>query len=170
MVNDQRQEAPARASERVMLEAWLEFQRGTLQMKCAGLPPERLGERSVAPSNLSLLGLVRHLAQVERNWFRVQLAGEDAPALYYPLTDPQKGFDRVDGADADEALATWQAECAYSRLTLARVASLDDVGRQPRRGEPVSVRWIMLHTITEYARHLGHADLLRERLDGAVGR
>ena len=169
-MQDQRQEIPAQASERAMLEGWLEYQRATLLMKCSGLPPERLLERSVPPSNLSLLGLLRHLAQVERNWFRGQLAGEDAPPLYYPATDPQKGFDQVEGADVDEAFATWQAECAYSRGVLARVASLDEVGRQLRRGESVSVRWILLHTITEYARHNGHADLLRERLDGAVGR
>jgi uncharacterized damage-inducible protein DinB len=166
----QRQDPPVRADEKAMLEAWLEFQRATLELKCAGLSPQQLAERSVPPSNLSLLGLVRHLAQVERNWFRVQLGGEDAPPLFYPLSDPQKGFDRVEASEADSSLATWRAECAHSRALLARVDSPDQPGRQLRRGEPVSVRWLLLHTITEYARHLGHADLLRERLDGSVGR
>jgi uncharacterized damage-inducible protein DinB len=152
-----------------MLEAWLEYQRATLQLKCAGLSPQQLAERAVSPSNLSLLGLVRHLAQVERNWFRGQLAGEDAPPLFYPLTDPQKGFDRVEAAELETSLAAWRAECDHSRAVLAQVASLDEVGRQLRRGEAVSVRWILLHTIIEYARHNGHADLLRERLDGVVG-
>ena len=152
-----------------MLEAWLEYHRATLELKCAGVPAERLGERSVPPSSLSLLGLVRHMAEVERNWFRRRLAGEDAPPLYYSEADSDGDFDRVDGADVGEAFATWRAECEHAREVLAGVGSLDDIGRQQRRNGPVSVRWILVHMIEEYARHNGHADMLRERIDGVVG-
>jgi hypothetical protein len=152
-----------------MLLAWLEYHRATLEMKCAGVPAERLAERAVPPSSLSLLGLVRHMAEVERSWFRRRLAGEEAPPLYYSDSDPDGDFDHVEGADADEAFAAWRAECDHARALVAAAGSLDDVGRRPRNGEPVSLRWILVHMIEEYARHNGHADLLRERIDGAVG-
>ncbi|MPZ89866.1 MAG: DUF664 domain-containing protein, partial [Nitriliruptorales bacterium] len=152
-----------------MLEAWLDYHRTTLEMKCEGLPTARLAERSAPPSSLSLLGLVRHMADVERNWFRRILAGETAPPLYYSETDPDGEFDNVDTADVADAFATWRAECDHARKIVAEIDSLDVVGRNLRRGEPVSLRWILVHMIEEYARHNGHADLLRERLDGAVG-
>jgi uncharacterized damage-inducible protein DinB len=118
---------------------------------------------------LSLLGLVRHMAEVERSWFRRTLAGEAAPPLYYSDSDPDGDFDWVEGAEVDAAFAAWRAECDHARELIAKMDSLDYVGHQRRSGERVSLRWILVHMIEEYARHNGHADLLRERIDGAVG-
>lgn len=160
---------PYKADERSMLEAWLEYHRATLAMKCDGLSAQQLRERAVPPSTLSLLGLIRHMTEVERNWFRRVLAGEDAPPLYYSDADPDGDFDRVDSADPDEAFAAWRGECDLSRERAAAVSSLDAAAARPRQGQDVSLRWILVHMIEEYARHNGHADLLRERIDGAVG-
>jgi uncharacterized damage-inducible protein DinB len=157
------------ASERAMLDAWLDYHRVTLEQKCDGLAAPRLRERAVPPSTLSLLGLVRHMADVERNWFRRVFAGEEAPPLYYSDQDPDGDFDRVDDADALEAFTTWRAECEHGRSLSAAAASLDQVGRRQREGNDVSLRWILVHMIEEYARHNGHADLLRQRIDGATG-
>jgi hypothetical protein len=164
-----RRDPPHIADERAMLEAWLEYHRATLGLKCAGVPAARLAERAVPPSNLSLLGLVRHMAEVERSWFRRTLAGEAAPPLYYSDSDPDGDFDWVEGAEVDAAFAAWRAECDHARELIAKMDSLDYVGHQRRSGERVSLRWILVHMIEEYARHNGHADLLRERIDGAVG-
>jgi hypothetical protein len=172
-----RVDPPFRDGERAAVQAWLEFHRATLLQKCAGLTAEQLGERSVPPSSLSLRGLVRHMTEVERNWFRRVLAGQEAPPLYWTDADPDGDFDGV-GRDPDEpdtatAVArefeVFRAECANSRALTAEHDSLDDVGAGLRRGEQVSLRWIHLHMIEEYARHNGHADLLRERIDGATG-
>ncbi|HEX6509682.1 MAG TPA: DinB family protein [Chloroflexota bacterium] len=151
-----------------MLESWLEYHRATLLMKCAGLNDDQLKLRSAEPSSLSLLGLVRHMAEVERSWFRRVLAGEDAPPIYYSKTDPDGDFDNVDTADSEEAFATWRGECEHAR-SLVATRSFDDVVTPPQSEESVSLRWIMVHMIEEYARHNGHADLLRERIDGATG-
>lgn len=164
-----RTDPPFEAGERDMLEAWLEFHRATLAMKCDGLDAEQLRRRSVPPSTLSLLGLVRHMAEVERNWFRRVLADEDAPPLYYSEADWDADFNGVDDADPDEAFTTWRAECDAARANTAAVGSLDEVGRRQRHGHDVSLRWILVHMIEEYARHNGHADFLRERIDGATG-
>jgi uncharacterized damage-inducible protein DinB len=165
-----RRDPPLEADERTMLEAWLDYQRATLVVKCEGLGADDLRRRSVPPSTLSLLGLVRHMAEVERGWFRRTLAGEDVTPLYYSESDPDGDFDGVDAADPGEAFATWRAECEHSAARLAAVTALDQVGARPRRsGQGVSVRWILVHMIEEYARHNGHADLLRQRIDGAVG-
>jgi uncharacterized damage-inducible protein DinB len=160
---------PYVADERPMLEAWLEYHRATLAMKCDGLSAEQLRRRAVPPSSLSLLGLVRHIAEVERSWFRRTLTGEEAAPLYYSDADPDGDFDRVDDADPAEAFATWHAECDHARELLAAVPTLDALGTRRRQGKLVSLRWILVHMIEEYARHNGHADLLRERIDGAVG-
>ena len=165
----ERADPPYVADERTMLVTWLDYHRATLELKCEGVPSARLSERSAPPSTLSLLGLVRHMAEVERNWFRRVLAGEDAGPMYYSDADPDGDFDNVDGADLDEAFATWRAECDHARAVTASVQSLDDVGRRERKGQAVSLRWILVHMIEEYARHNGHADLLRERIDGATG-
>jgi uncharacterized damage-inducible protein DinB len=163
-----RHEPASGLAEREMLEGWLEYHRATLAWKCEGLSDDQLRERAVPPSTMSLLGLVRHMAEVERNWFRRVLGGVDAPALYYHPTDnPDGDFDDVDAADVGEAFATWQAECEHARAVAGRTPSLDDVG--VRRGKDVSLRWIYVHMIEEYARHNGHADLLRERIDGQKG-
>jgi uncharacterized damage-inducible protein DinB len=152
--------------ERAMLEQWLEYHRTTLAWKCDGLSDAQLRERAVPPSSLSLLGLVRHMADVERNWFRRVLGGEDAPALFWSRERPDGDFDDVDGAPVAEAFDAWEAECAHAREVAARLG-LDDTGL--RRGEQVSLRWVFVHMIEEYARHNGHADFLRERLDGLTG-
>lgn len=154
--------------ERAMLNHWLEYHRATLAMKADGLNAAQLRERAVPPSTLSLLGLVRHMAEVERSWFRRTLAGEDAPPMTYSNDDPDGDFDNIDDADVDEAFAVWHRECEAARNNVAAAVSLDVKGTR-HTGEAVSLRWIMLHMIEEYARHNGHADLLRERVDGATG-
>ena len=150
-----------------MLTSWLDYHRATLAIKCSGLSPEQLREAAVPPSTLSLLGLVRHLADVERSWFGRTIGGEAVRPIYYSEQTPDGAFE-VDGADVAEAFDRWAQECERARQISAAAASLDAVGRQ-RRGYDVSLRWVLVHMIEEYARHNGHADLLRQRLDGAVG-
>ena len=162
-----RTDPPYVAGERAMLDAWLDYHRATLAWKCEGLDDAQLRQRAVPPSSLSLLGLVRHMAEVERNWFRRVLGGEDAPGIYWTDDDPDGDFDNVDTADVQEAFATWRAECEHARRAAAAAPSLEATGL--RRGETVSLRWILVHMIEEYARHNGHADFLRERIDGTVG-
>jgi uncharacterized damage-inducible protein DinB len=163
----QRTDPPFEAGERKLLDAFLDYHRATLTIKCDGLDDAQLRTRSAPPSSLSLLGLVRHMADVERGWFRRVLGGEEAPPLYWSDDDPDGDFDNVDQADAAEAFEQWRAECEHARQLVAAAPSLEVTGL--RRGEPVSLRWILVHMIEEYARHNGHADLLRERIDGAVG-
>ena len=150
-----------------MLEAWLDFQRATLAVKCDGLTADQLRQRAVPPSSISLLGLVRHMAEGERQWFKLVLAGEQTGYPYYTDDNPNADFDDVDGADVDEAFSTWQSECADARRLVTAASSLDVTGTQD--GKEFSLRWIMIHMIEEYARHNGHADLIRERIDGTVG-
>jgi len=156
------------ADERAMLVSWLDYQRATLAIKCDGLDDAQLRLRSVPPSTLSLLGLVRHMAEVERAWFRLRVAGEDVRPIYFSDTDPDGDFDNVDTADVAEAFTTWRTECDRARGIIAAAPSLEATA-VTRHGNTVSLRWIMLHMIEEYARHNGHADLLRERIDGVVG-
>ncbi len=160
-------EIPRNDDERSTLLAFLEWQRQTLARKCEGLDADQLRTRSAAPSTLSLLGLVRHMADVERGWFRRTLAGEDLPEIYSSEDDVDGDFDNVDTADVDEAFATWRDECARADDIVSR-RSLEATGFQ-RTGREVSMRWILNHMIEEYSRHNGHADLLRERIDGATG-
>jgi uncharacterized damage-inducible protein DinB len=162
---DNRVDPPFVADERTMLDAWLDYQRATLAMKCDGLDEEQLKRRSVEPSSMSLLGLVRHMAEVENNWFRRVLSGHDSPPIFYSDQFPDGDFDLLDDADVASDMATWQAEIDNARAVSAG-RSLDDTGL--RRGEPCSLRWILVHMIEEYARHNGHADLLRERIDGTT--
>jgi uncharacterized damage-inducible protein DinB len=158
---------PYQAEERAMLDSWLEFHRATLGWKCDGLTDEQLRERSVPPSTMSLIGLVRHMAEVERNWFRrVLLREPDTPPIWYDPAVEDSDLVPLDDADWATDLTTWRAECEHSRVAAA-AHGLDDTGI--RRGEECSLRWIYVHMIEEYARHNGHADLLRELVDGAVG-
>ncbi|MFF7231722.1 DUF664 domain-containing protein [Streptomyces sioyaensis] len=160
---------PLDADERTSLESWLDFYRSTLAQKCAGLEEHRLREASVAPSPITLLGLVQHMAEVERNWFRRILAQEDTPPIFENGAGPgthDGGFDLAEGATYETALAVWQAEIARARAHCA-AHSLDDTS--PFMGGQVTLRWIYTHMIAEYARHCGHADFLRERLDGLTG-
>ncbi len=165
----ERAEPPLTADERHMLDGWLEYHRATLAWKCEGLSADQLRERAVPPSSLSLLGLVRHMAEVERAWFRRRAGREDVPMLYCTDSSPDADFDEVADADAAEALETWRRECDRARAIVAAVPSLDDTFENDRDGQTYSLRWIVSHMVEEYARHNGHADLLRERIDGATG-
>ena len=152
-----------------MLEAWLEHQRQTLLLKCAGLTAQQLRETSVPPSGLSLLGLVRHMCEVERSWFRRNFGGDaDLPWVFCTEASPDGDFDDVATADPEKDFDTYQAEClAADEMTRGR--SLEETFIHPRRQSEISLRWIYVHMIEEYARHNGHADLLRERIDGVTG-
>ena len=123
--------------------------------------------RPVPGSLLSLHGLVRHMAEVERNWFQRVLAGEDAPPLYYSDEHEDGDFEFVETADWAEDVAVWEAQCRRAREIEAGAPTLEATGL--RRGESVDLRWITIHMIEEYARHNGHADLIRESIDGATG-
>ncbi|WP_431040961.1 DinB family protein [Streptomyces sp. P1-3] len=167
MTTNQRTEAPFQADERTMLEGWLDFHRETLAAICDGLSDEQLREASAPPSMLTLLGLVRHMAEVERAWFRRVLPREEIAPIYYTEEDLDGDFRVSDQDTGKEALATWHAEIAVARENAAR-HSLDDTGFWTRKDADVSLRWIYVHMIEEYARHNGHADLIRERIDGAT--
>lgn len=163
----ERFEPPYAADERTMLTAWLDYHRATLAVKCDGLTDDQLREQAVPPSTLSLLGLVRHMAEVERNWFRPVLGGEEMSAIFSPGMDWEASFRDVAAADAPGAFGAWRAECEQARALVAAAPSLDVEG--DRGGERFSLRWVLVHMIEEYARHNGHADLLRERIDGVTG-
>lgn len=153
--------------ERPMLDSWLDFHRATLALKCAELDDAQVRTPAAEPSALTLLGLVQHLAEVERNWFQRVVGGLDVPPVYEEETgyalDPARGL--------DEALDVWRREIARGR-ELCAGRSLDYTGRiadGPMAGVEVSLRWVLIHMIEEYARHNGHADILRERIDGVTG-
>lgn len=152
--------------ERALLDAWLDYHRATLARKCEGLTDGQLRMRSVPPSTMSLLGLVRHMVDVERHWFRIVLDDEAIEQRYWGNPGPDDDFDRVDDAVVADDLAAWHEECAVAR-DRAAAHDLDDVAADARK--PVTLRWILTHMIEEYARHNGHADLLRECVDGATG-
>jgi len=151
-----------------MLEAWLDFHRQTLLAKCAGLTADQLRQRAAPPSTLSLLGLVRHMAEVERGWFRRRVNGEDIDFQFSSEEDPDGEFDHVDAADTERDFAAYQAEIEAARLAAAG-HGLDETFYHVQREVDMNVRWVYLHMIEEYARHNGHADLLRERIDGETG-
>jgi uncharacterized damage-inducible protein DinB len=154
-----------------MLNGWLEHHRGILIWKCEDLTAEQLRRRAVPPSTLSLLGLVRHMADVERGWFQQKFLGQDLPDLYDRSADEDADFNDVDQADPADTFTTFEQECVTSRHVVAQAPSLDDLskGTSDRTGQPWSLRWIVTHMIEEYARHNGHADLIRERIDGSTG-
>jgi hypothetical protein len=163
-----REEPPAVADERQMLDGWLDYHRQTLLMKCAGLAAEQLRRRAVEPSTMSLLGLVRHMSEVERSWFCRRVAGRDVPFIYVSDEEPDADFDGVDTADAQTDLGIFDAEVARAREVVEGLP-LDYVFHHVRRDIDMSLRWVYVHMIEEYARHNGHADLLRERIDGRTG-
>ncbi|MEU0653765.1 DinB family protein [Streptomyces albogriseolus] len=166
----QRTEPAQNADERTMLEGWLDYHRATLARKCEGLTDEQLRAASVAPSELSLMGLVRHMAEVERSWFRRVFAGEDAGPLYYGEADPDGEFHPGETDTWKDAYETWQGEIEAARRAAAGHA-LDERSRARHHSHsgPCSLRWIYTHMIEEYARHNGHADLIRQAIDGATG-
>ncbi len=169
--SESRFSGPTTGDERTMLTDSLKAQRTTLELKCAGVEDAAtLSRRTVPPSTLSLLGLVRHLADVERRWFRCVLAGQDAPPLH---SSPENLDEAFDGAVPDPAVVAaaweaWREEVAFAERLVAEAPDLDVAGTDAWRGK-VSLRWVLIHMIEEYARHNGHADLIRERIDGAVG-
>jgi uncharacterized damage-inducible protein DinB len=167
-LDDPRRQEPAFVlGERQMLAGWLEFHRVTLLLKCEGLDDAARKRRPVPTSKLSLHGLVRHMAEVERNWFRrVLLRDPDTPPIWYDPAVEDSELVPLDDADWEADLRAWQAECDASREAAAS-RGLDDTGL--RHGNPCTLRWIYTHMIEEYARHNGHADLIRELIDGAVG-
>jgi hypothetical protein len=175
LAEDPRENAPAVTDERSALVEFLRCVRLTLEIKCAGLDADAMARRSVEPSTMSLLGIVRHLAEGERHSFRVVMAGQQAPRRYCSETNRDGDFD---GAVADpqvvaDAWDAWHEEVAFAEQFVADAPSLDIAAAQ-RQGigsgdGPITLREILLEQITEYARHLGHADLLRERIDGRIG-
>ena len=158
--------------EKATYREYLANYRLTIEMKCEGLDADQLARRSVPPSTLSLLGLVRHLAQVENSWFQRVLQGRtDAPRLDDADRDWDDSFDGAvaDPAVVDEAFTTWKAEIAKAEEWLDALDEAD-LGREvPHRDGSVSIRDVLVHMIEEYARHAGHADLLRECIDGRTG-
>jgi len=163
-----RQDPTYVAGERQMLDSWLDFHRQTLLRKCAGLTAEQLKLRAAPPSTLTLLGLVRHMTDVERGWFRRRVAGEDVDFAYSSDSDQDGDFDHVDAADAERDLGAFVTEIDLARKAAAG-HDLDETFVHTRENTEMSVRWVYVHMIEEYARHNGHADLLRERIDGATG-
>ena len=167
--SDPRQGGPRLGDERTTLNEFLRCQRLTLQLKCDGLDAGQLARRAVEPSTMSLPGLVRHMAEVERGWFRRRFAGLDVPRRYQTGADPDADFNGAvaDPAVVAEAQAAWREEIAFAER-FTRDHGPGFAGRDSE-GEPVSLRELLVHMIEEYARHNGHADLLRERIDGRVG-
>ncbi|WP_330332783.1 DinB family protein [Streptomyces sp. NBC_00536] len=159
---------PLTGNERETLRAFLDFHRATLAMKCEGLTDEELRLRASPPSTLTLLGLVRHMAEVERHWFRRVLAGEDVSHVWSDKHDFQEAYDASASTRA-EAFAAWEAETVFSRRFEAEADSLDVTAYFGKWEADVSLRLVMLHLIHEYARHNGHADFLREAIDGVTG-
>lgn len=174
--DDPREQRPRLGDERTTLVDSLRRQRLTLELKCAGLDAQAMARRSVEPSTMSLLGLVRHLAEIERATFRVMMAGQDVPRLFCSDTDRDGDFD---GAVADpqvvaQAWNAWRAEVDFATRFVADAPTLDIIGDDPLNqhgsgGGQMSLREVLIGMIEEYARHLGHVDLLRERIDGSVG-
>jgi hypothetical protein len=171
--DDPRENGPRLGGERATLVESLRRQRLTLELKCSDLDAEAMARRAVEPSTMSLLGLVRHLADGERGTFRVLMARQDVPRLFGP------GDGDFDGAVADprvvaEAWDAWRAEVDFATRFVAGAPSLDITGDDPENqhgsgGGPMSLREALVGMIEEYARHMGHADLLRERIDGRLG-
>ena len=164
---DTRTDPPPTGDERSTLEGFLDFHRETLLWKCAELTPDQLRLRPLATTNLSLHGLVRHLADVERGWFRRGAAGEDAPPIFYTDDDVELDIDPPADADPLADVETFKAEVSAVKEAV-RDRPLDGTFVS-RRGQTISLRWVYVHMIEEYARHNGHADLIRQAIDGAVG-
>jgi len=168
--DDPRESSRELVGERATLLEYMRIYRMTLEMKCTGLDTEQMARRSVPPSTMSLLGMVRHMAEVERHWFRRVIAAEDAPRIYCTEEDPDGDWN---GANPDvglveDAWATWREEVEHVEQLVGAAMDLDRRSRT-RDGRTISLREVLVHMIEEYARHCGHADLLRERIDGRVG-
>jgi uncharacterized damage-inducible protein DinB len=166
--DDPREGGTSLGDERQTLMEFLRWQRLTMQLKCDDLDAEQMAQRSVPPSTMSLLGLVRHMAEVERSWFRRRMAGEDAPRIWGARgTDADWNGASAEPALVDEAWAAWREEVAFAERFVEQTPDLGYVAEYD--GDRISLRELLVHMIEEYARHNGHADLLRERIDGRTG-
>jgi uncharacterized damage-inducible protein DinB len=155
------------AGEWESLGQWLDYHRATLLLKCADLTDEQLKQRPL-PSALSLLGLLRHLTDVERDWFVETLGGQEVTPRYSSANDHDGDFTDLDSHPVADVLSAYRAAVDEARAVVATFTSADELRRMESE-RPVNVRWVMMHLVEEYARHNGHADLLREAVDGVVG-
>jgi uncharacterized damage-inducible protein DinB len=168
--DDPRDTGTELTDERTTLNEYLRAYRITLEMKCADLDAEQLARRSVPPATMSLLGLIRHMAEVERSWFRRVMAGQEVPKLYCTDDNRDGDFDdaRADPTEVAQAWGGWRDEVDFAEQFMSLASDLSVVGTM-RNGQSIQLREVLVHMIEEYARHCGHADLLRERIDGRVG-
>jgi uncharacterized damage-inducible protein DinB len=168
--DDPRDTGAQLTDERATLTDYLRAYRLTLEMKCADLDADQLARRSVPPSTMSLLGLIRHMAEVERSWFRRVMAGQNAPKLYCTDDNADGDFDdaRADSTEIAQAWTAWRDEVEFAEQFTRLATDLSVVGTM-RNGRDIQLREVLVHMIEEYARHCGHADLLRERIDGRIG-
>ena len=168
MQEPDRHEPPNFGTERELLETFLDYYRGTLLVKCAGLSDEQLRQRAAEPSTLSLLGLVRHMTNVEQNWFQRIFLNRDVDFVYSGARNRDAEFHDVASASGDQVEEEYLRVCEESR-SIGRSHDLEQFAAIEDERDHVTLRWIYLHLIEEYARHCGHADLLRERIDGVTG-
>lgn len=166
---DTRDDGPMTGSAHALLTHWLDLYRETLRIKIGGLDPEQMVRRSVPASGLSLAGLVRHLTEVEAFWFHEVLEGEDLPDIYSTRESPDGDFTDTDPSRVEAELDAWETQVRASREVQARWPDLESLAVGQRRGQAVNNGWILSHLVEEYARHLGHADLLRESIDEVSG-
>ncbi len=164
----ERIEPPLVGDERASLDGFLDYHRQTLLWKCSGLSAEQLRTAASPPSTVTLLGLLRHLTEVEHGWFSTRVTESPESLIYCTDENPDGDFDDIATADPGADYAAYLAECQRSRDVVANL-SLDHTFIHPRRQTEMSLRWVYLHMIEEYARHNGHADLIREAIDGATG-
>jgi uncharacterized damage-inducible protein DinB len=167
---DPRNHVPRLGNERETLLSQLQWLRQSMLLKCENLGPEDLARRAVPPSTMSLIGIVRHLAEVERRWFHRWMAGIDIPPHFYGPDNPEGDFDGAvaDPAVIEESFRIWREEAEFADKFTLEAADLDIVGNIEYQG-PVNLREVLVHVIQEHARHVGHADLLREVIDGKIG-
>jgi uncharacterized damage-inducible protein DinB len=163
-----RVDEPLVADERTVLDGFIDWYRATLLHKCAGLSAEQLAQQAVPPSNLSLLGLIRHMAEVERGWFRLRFGGQQIGRLYITDENPDADIECGTPATVESDYTIFISELDAARAAAAG-HELDETFVHQRRSSLMSLRWVYVHMIEEYARHCGHADLIRERIDGAKG-
>lgn len=162
----ERIDEPFEGDERAMLEGFLNYGRASLLLHCAGLDGTQLARQASPPSNLSLLGLVRHITEVERNWFRRRFAGQDVEPVYAHPHHPEAAFTEAHAANAEQDWSALREEQEHARCAVATLP-LDAVFHSDRYGR-MTLRWAYIHMITEYSQHNGHADLLREKIDGTT--
>jgi hypothetical protein len=162
-----RPEPPYVGDDRTMLPPWLDYQRATLMWKCELLEGDALARRSVPPSPISLLGIVRHMTLVEWSWFERVFAATGSAQPFSTEEDEDADWNDLDPARAMEDIERFQRQCEVSREIVAAAEGMDQLAAAAK--DTISLRWIMVHMIEEYARHNGHADFLRELIDGAVG-